>query len=737
MSRYLNPVPGYTYPPYGKLFFYVSGTSAPLTTYADEDETIPNTNPVLLDAVGRVPNVWFTAKARVVLQDADDVQVWERDPVGIDGGGLTGFSTYDASILYQKDDIVKLSDAAFYISLQNNNQGNSPSLTPSNNDWWMEVSFIEMYNSNKTYSVGNVAQTPTGLLFRSLVDSNTGNEPTVSALFWQPAVTVDQSEIDTFANLELLRPEVTGRAFICQERANAKYILKPSGYVALSGDVTFANGRVGELQTDSAVNAGWFGAVGDNVNDDTSAIQAAYDFCKNNKKELFINGGIFKCTSTLNFDGTGMNTRGVGSHSIAQTTLLINHNSGAGVHISASRQTLGYLRIKGGNNRQIAAANIADCGLLIEPPDTVGNLISQVGVYWVLSDDHNGSGIVANQITGLTMEQVVAQDCRRHGFVFGNSDESTRTNKDNYSGQLFASECRFSADNYSVLIGAPSGVAQGASSYRVHMRSIDSGGGPSASSAISSYGLSGWWVRGQNVTIESSAFNPGDSFGPAMFISGESVTVGPSNRILGVDASSKGIHVLNWTSNRTRDMHIVSPMVIGDKPTSAVVGLDNNTVAPSMAVQQNTVSVISSFLLNGLIMTDHDKELCYEYSDGQANRFNGNLLSKILVTPSDGDFVAVASGVLDVTGSFNLPTGEGGVADDVDTINFNGGTPPDGMELTLMAGSGSQTITLKHSTGNIRCGSDRALDNNGDVAVLKYRDSTSVWALVSFSDNGV
>lgn len=85
-------------------------------------------------------------------------------------------------------------------------------------------------------------------------------------------------EVDTFANLELLRPVKTGQSFICQERANARYILQTSGYVALPGDVTFANGRVGKLQIDGDINVLQFGAKGDGVTDDTSVIDAVFDY---------------------------------------------------------------------------------------------------------------------------------------------------------------------------------------------------------------------------------------------------------------------------------------------------------------------------------------------------------------------------------------------------------------------------------------------------------------------------
>lgn len=55
-------------------------------------------------------------------------------------------------------------------------------------------------------------------------------------------------DFETFSELENTKQSRAGTRFICRERSNANYILQPSGYVALAGDVTFANGRVGALQ---------------------------------------------------------------------------------------------------------------------------------------------------------------------------------------------------------------------------------------------------------------------------------------------------------------------------------------------------------------------------------------------------------------------------------------------------------------------------------------------------------
>tara|TARA_R100000544_G_scaffold16105_1_gene7634 strand:- start:6198 stop:8075 length:1878 start_codon:yes stop_codon:yes gene_type:complete len=52
----------------------------------------------------------------------------------------------------------------------------------------------------------------------------------------------------TFSELEASTQNKTGDTFVCTERAGAKYIVQAGGYIALAGDVTFANGRVGALQ---------------------------------------------------------------------------------------------------------------------------------------------------------------------------------------------------------------------------------------------------------------------------------------------------------------------------------------------------------------------------------------------------------------------------------------------------------------------------------------------------------
>ena len=75
----------------GFLYFYEAGTSTPKATYSDEALTIENENPVELDAFGVPGDIFFTGTARIVLTDADDVQIRVMDPVdaccATEGGG--------------------------------------------------------------------------------------------------------------------------------------------------------------------------------------------------------------------------------------------------------------------------------------------------------------------------------------------------------------------------------------------------------------------------------------------------------------------------------------------------------------------------------------------------------------------------------------------------------------------------------------------------------------------------
>jgi hypothetical protein len=167
----------------GKIYFYEPGTSTAKDTYSDEDMTILNTNPVILDAAGRQPDVFFSGTARAVLKTSADVLVEERDPVGGDPSGIS-FPDWDTDTVWNIPDLVVGSDGNFYVSITDSNQGNDPTSSAAN---WTQVRFIRVWNTNETYAIADIVEGSNGLLYSAVTGSNQGNNPTTDTTNWKSA----------------------------------------------------------------------------------------------------------------------------------------------------------------------------------------------------------------------------------------------------------------------------------------------------------------------------------------------------------------------------------------------------------------------------------------------------------------------------------------------------------------------------------------------------------------------
>ena len=69
----------------GKLYTYAAGTTTPLTSYTTNFGNVARTNPVVLDAAGRVPDggeIWITSAIyKFVLKDSNDVLIANYDNI--------------------------------------------------------------------------------------------------------------------------------------------------------------------------------------------------------------------------------------------------------------------------------------------------------------------------------------------------------------------------------------------------------------------------------------------------------------------------------------------------------------------------------------------------------------------------------------------------------------------------------------------------------------------------------
>lgn len=87
-----NPLPG------AKWYFYATGTTTPMTTYANAALSVEHSNPVVADGGGKFPAIYFDGaiQYRAVLKDANDVTIpnSDIDPVNL-GSGVALSDVFD------------------------------------------------------------------------------------------------------------------------------------------------------------------------------------------------------------------------------------------------------------------------------------------------------------------------------------------------------------------------------------------------------------------------------------------------------------------------------------------------------------------------------------------------------------------------------------------------------------------------------------------------------------------
>lgn len=162
----------------GKLYFYNPGTTDTKTVYSDPEESTAIAQPVVLDASGYQPDVFFSGQAKAVLTDANDVQVDVTDPVG--DAPPAQFPVWVSSASYSSGAIVQGSDDLFYQSIGDSNQDNDPVSTPS---LWIQLDMFRSYSASSVYNSGMVVYY-SGALYYCETDGTTGVTPSGAESEW-------------------------------------------------------------------------------------------------------------------------------------------------------------------------------------------------------------------------------------------------------------------------------------------------------------------------------------------------------------------------------------------------------------------------------------------------------------------------------------------------------------------------------------------------------------------------
>ena len=244
----------------GLIYTYAAGTSTPQTTYTDGAGAIPHANPIVLDSAGRVPTgeIWLTdgLSYKFVLKNSAGDLIATYDNIS---GINSNFVAYTGQ---QEIQTATAGQTVFTLTTMQ--------YQPNTNNLSVFVDGVNQYGPGAQYAYVETSSTvvtfESGLHVGALVKFTTAS------------------------------PVASGTT----NAANVAYDPPFTGGVA-----TTVENKLSEI-----VSVKDFGAVGDGVADDTTAIQNAIDYVSANAQTLYVPEGTYITTSVLTIPTTGLNIVG-------------------------------------------------------------------------------------------------------------------------------------------------------------------------------------------------------------------------------------------------------------------------------------------------------------------------------------------------------------------------------------------------------------------------------------------
>ena len=274
----------------GKIYTYAAGTTTPQASYISAAGTTAHSNPIILDASGRVPGgeIWLTdgLQYKVAIYTADNVLIGTYDNViGINSNFVNFVTSEEVQIATAGQTVFTLTTMQYtpgtnnlvvYVDGVNQVEGGS-------------YSFVETDSTTVTFTSGLHVGAVVKFVSAEVLSTNVTSASTTTFTGFNSQVGVVQDIADA-----------DGSDWIGFE---------PAGTGAVARSV--------ESKLRETVSVKDFGAVGDGVTDDTAAIQAAIDYVGS------INGGViglpqgtYGITSQLNVPYSNVILQGCGSDNI-------------------------------------------------------------------------------------------------------------------------------------------------------------------------------------------------------------------------------------------------------------------------------------------------------------------------------------------------------------------------------------------------------------------------------------
>jgi len=414
-------------------------------------------------------------------------------------------------------------------------------------------------------------------------------------------------EAPTFSGLENLRPFKVGQAFICQERANAKYILQPSGYVALPGDVTFANGRVGALQVDDAPYVEHFGGVSsqslggaDSAFDNKDVFANVIGWCQssNYSGEIQLGSGYYRTTEPLDFEFIAL-IKGCGK---AESYIHADHLLGPAVRFRSSSSGVVDCGVTASATRRAKAYLYGDTnfGILYEVDDVPEvssgrNLYSVLQRAYVYGHPDGLVHVVGGAYTG-SMKDFELSTTNGHAISFDRGEATGRTNLITgiISGVCNIMNGRISnAAGHAIACGSDTN-AFSTPCLRVVMDNLE--GGNNATNKSILYYDAPVFLRGSNYSYINSGIDVHG--GASVYVAGRNIHLN-NNRMLG--EYDKGYVIGTYDELPTNGvfingMSVINPLVAMDPLIEVTLPAGETVEAKNIFVWQGEDANVTSLI---------------------------------------------------------------------------------------------------------------------------------------------
>jgi hypothetical protein len=259
----------------GKIFTYAAGTTTNQATYTSSTGTTFHPNPIILDASGRVPSggeIWLTDGLlyKFVLETSTGVLIATYDNIAGINSNFVNFTNE------QEIQVATAGQTVFNLTTTN--------YSPGTNSLSVYVDGVNQYGPGASYAYLETNSTT--------VTFTNGLHVGAEVKF-----TTSQSNSSGGTNASVVSfTGFKGQTGVVQDLADND----GSDWIGFEPAGTGAVARSAQDKMRETVSVKDFGATGDGVTDDTTAIQDALAYCvANTPMRLVFPNGVYKCDSAL------------------------------------------------------------------------------------------------------------------------------------------------------------------------------------------------------------------------------------------------------------------------------------------------------------------------------------------------------------------------------------------------------------------------------------------------------